>query len=127
MPGRGVRVLPDDEHPHVGQRVGERAQHPIPGPVALLAVGGYGRGTLGLGSDLDVILVAESVDAPAVHKLAETLVAIEGAEATLSLPDTDSPDLTAMLAKAAAGKAASNSGIGTCNPSTSPNRIETAL
>jgi len=40
------------------------------------------------------------------HKLAETLVAIEGAEATLSLPDTDSPDLTAMLAKAAAGKAA---------------------
>jgi hypothetical protein len=40
------------------------------------------------------------------HRLAETLVAIEGAEATLSLPGTDSPDLTAMLAKAAAGKAA---------------------
>jgi alkylation response protein AidB-like acyl-CoA dehydrogenase len=40
------------------------------------------------------------------HKLAETLVAIEGAEATLSLPGTDNPDLTAMLAKAAAGKAA---------------------
>jgi hypothetical protein len=40
------------------------------------------------------------------HKLAETLVAIEGAEATLSLPDDDSPDLTALLAKAAAGKAA---------------------
>ena len=30
----------------------------------------------------------------------------EGAEATLGLPGTDSPDLTAMLAKAAAGKAA---------------------
>ena len=40
------------------------------------------------------------------HRLAETLVAIEGAEATLSLPGVDNPDLTAMLAKAAAGKAA---------------------
>jgi Acyl-CoA dehydrogenase, C-terminal domain len=40
------------------------------------------------------------------HRLAETLVAIEGAEATLSLPGEDNPDLTAMLAKAAAGKAA---------------------
>ena len=35
------------------------------------------------------------------HRLAETLVAIEGAEATLSLPGTDNPDLTALLAKAA--------------------------
>jgi alkylation response protein AidB-like acyl-CoA dehydrogenase len=40
------------------------------------------------------------------HRLAETLVAIEGAEATLSLPVADNPDLTALLAKAAAGKAA---------------------
>jgi hypothetical protein len=40
------------------------------------------------------------------HKLADTLVAIEGAEATLKLPGTDNPDLTALLAKAAAGKAA---------------------
>jgi alkylation response protein AidB-like acyl-CoA dehydrogenase len=40
------------------------------------------------------------------HRLAETLVAIEGAEATLSLSGSESPDLTAMLAKAAAGKAA---------------------
>lgn len=40
------------------------------------------------------------------HKLAETLVAIEGAEATLDLPGDDNPDLTALLAKAAAGKAA---------------------
>jgi hypothetical protein len=40
------------------------------------------------------------------HRLAETLVAIEGAEATLTLPEAESPDLTAMLAKAAAGKAA---------------------
>ncbi|MBI5341170.1 MAG: acyl-CoA/acyl-ACP dehydrogenase [Mycolicibacterium rufum] len=40
------------------------------------------------------------------HRLAETLVAIEGAEATLSLPAVDNPDLTALLAKAAAGKAA---------------------
>ncbi|KLO30607.1 acyl-CoA dehydrogenase [Mycolicibacter heraklionensis] len=40
------------------------------------------------------------------HRLADTLVAIEGAEATLAVPVIDSPDLTAMLAKAAAGKAA---------------------
>ncbi|MCG5434272.1 acyl-CoA dehydrogenase [Mycobacterium sp. MYCO198283] len=40
------------------------------------------------------------------HRLAETLVAIEGAEAALGLPGLESPDLTAMLAKAAAGKAA---------------------
>lgn len=40
------------------------------------------------------------------HRLAETLVAIEGAEATLNLADSESPDLTALLAKAAAGKAA---------------------
>lgn len=40
------------------------------------------------------------------HRLAETLVAIEGAEATLTVPVIDSPDLTSMLAKAAAGKAA---------------------
>ncbi|MBU9765997.1 acyl-CoA dehydrogenase [Mycobacterium sp. TNTM28] len=40
------------------------------------------------------------------HKLAETLVAIEGAEATLSLPGSDNVDLTSLLAKAAAGKAA---------------------
>ncbi len=40
------------------------------------------------------------------HRLAETLVAIEGAEATLSLPGSENPDLTALLAKAAAGKAA---------------------
>ena len=40
------------------------------------------------------------------HRLADTLVAIEGAEATLSLPGADNPDLTALLAKAAAGKAA---------------------
>ena len=40
------------------------------------------------------------------HRLAETLVAIEGAEATLSLPGVDNPDLTALLAKAAAGRAA---------------------
>jgi hypothetical protein len=40
------------------------------------------------------------------HRLAETLVAIEGAEATLNLPGVDNNDLTALLAKAAAGKAA---------------------
>lgn len=40
------------------------------------------------------------------HRLADTLVAIEGAEAALTLPSADNPDLIALLAKAAAGKAA---------------------
>jgi hypothetical protein len=40
------------------------------------------------------------------HRLAETLVAIEGAEATLSQPGAGNVDLTSLLAKAAAGKAA---------------------
>lgn len=40
------------------------------------------------------------------HRLAETLVAIEGAEATLNLPNADNVDLNSLLAKAAAGKAA---------------------
>ncbi|MUL83345.1 acyl-CoA dehydrogenase [Mycobacterium sp. CBMA247] len=40
------------------------------------------------------------------HRLAETLVVIEGAEATLSLPGADNVDLNSLLAKAAAGKAA---------------------
>jgi alkylation response protein AidB-like acyl-CoA dehydrogenase len=41
------------------------------------------------------------------HKLAETLVAIEGAEATLAVaPVADDVDFAALLAKAAAGQAA---------------------
>ena len=31
MPGRRVRVLPDDEHLDVGERALERAQHAVPG------------------------------------------------------------------------------------------------
>ncbi len=41
------------------------------------------------------------------HRLAETLVAIEGAEATLQLTVTEPDQLAALLAKAAAGQAAS--------------------
>jgi hypothetical protein len=41
------------------------------------------------------------------HRLAETLVAVEGAEATLqAAPESDDPDLASLLAKAAAGQAA---------------------
>ena len=40
------------------------------------------------------------------HRLAETLVAIEGAEATLQVTSPESIDLCALLAKAAAGQAA---------------------
>jgi hypothetical protein len=40
------------------------------------------------------------------HRLADTLVAIEGAEATLQVSSPESGDLGALLAKAAAGQAA---------------------
>lgn len=40
------------------------------------------------------------------HRLAETLVAIEGAEATLQVTSTEANDLATLLAKAAAGQAA---------------------
>jgi hypothetical protein len=40
------------------------------------------------------------------HRLAETLVAIEGAEATLQAATDDTDDLACLLAKAAAGQAA---------------------
>jgi hypothetical protein len=40
------------------------------------------------------------------HRLAETLVAIEGAEATLQVGDAELSDLGSLLAKAAAGQAA---------------------
>ena len=64
--------------------------------------------TLARGHALDRVQFGKPIAAfQAVrHRLAETLVAIEGAEATLSLPGVDNPDLTALLAKAAAGKAA---------------------
>jgi alkylation response protein AidB-like acyl-CoA dehydrogenase len=40
------------------------------------------------------------------HRLAETLVAIEGAEATLQAATNEPDDLASLLAKAAAGRAA---------------------
>jgi hypothetical protein len=40
------------------------------------------------------------------HRLAETLVAIEGAEATLHIASNEADDLASLLAKAAAGQAA---------------------
>lgn len=40
------------------------------------------------------------------HRLAETLVALEGAEATLVVASSESGDFSALLAKAAAGRAA---------------------
>ncbi|MFO0556535.1 MAG: [protein-PII] uridylyltransferase [Polyangiales bacterium] len=43
-------------------------------PVALLAVGGYGRGLVALGSDLDVLVLAQDAEDPRVQELAEMLL-----------------------------------------------------
>lgn len=43
-------------------------------PIALLAVGGYGRGSVALGSDLDVLLLCERPEDPRVVELAELLL-----------------------------------------------------
>ena len=39
MAGRGVRILADDQHPHVGERLLEGAQHPVARGQVPLALG----------------------------------------------------------------------------------------
>ena len=90
-------------------------QHdPVPLVAGRIALGwwlvGAGRGMLSLARQhaLDRVQFGRPVAGfQAIrHRLAETLVALAGAEATLQLSVAESSDLTAMLAKAAAGQAA---------------------
>jgi [protein-PII] uridylyltransferase len=52
----------------------EATEHPSLGPVALAAVGSYGRGAIALGSDADVRLVVRPARAAAAQAFAEALL-----------------------------------------------------
>ena len=59
---------------HISERLGSGPTDPTGGRIALLAVGGYGRRQLSPGSDLDLVLVAERPESPAVRELAEAML-----------------------------------------------------
>lgn len=77
--------------------------------LALAAVGGYGRGHLGLSSDLDLIVLAERGDDPRAAQVAEALLyplwdlgleighAVRGVEGTLHLAREDLRTATMLL------------------------------
>lgn len=77
--------------------------------LALAAVGGYGRGHLGLSSDLDLIVLAENSDDPRAAQIAEALLyplwdlgleighAVRGVEGTLALARDDLRTATMLL------------------------------
>lgn len=87
--------------------------------VALLAVGGYGRATLAHGSDLDLVLLVDDPDAPAVAPFAEALLhplwdggiavghAVRSVDDFVALARTDLRTATTVLdARCLAGDAA---------------------
>ncbi len=89
---------------------GAKKAAPVPKVrLALVAVGGYGRGLLGLSSDLDVILLCENVDDPRAAQVAEALLyplwdlgleighAVRGVNETLMLAREDLRTTTMLL------------------------------
>jgi len=95
---------------HCAADAASRARHATPaGRVALAAVGGWGRGVVGLRSDLDVLFLCDDPHDPHVASLAEGVLyplwdlgvsighAVRGVEETVELARTDLRTATTLL------------------------------
>jgi hypothetical protein len=120
LPFAGGSWVVWDRTDHTGSTLDELPIHPVPqGDPVPLAVGRQALGWWLVGASRAMLSLARQHALDRIqfgrpiasfqairHRLAETLVAIEGAEATLHTATAQPDELASLLAKAAAGQAA---------------------